>query len=120
VRSRKSEGVIKDMEKIEFYDYNTADFLDNDEIIASYLNEVFKSGNVCELTRAINNVAKKYSMSKIAKNTGLNRSSLYKTLEKGKNPSFFTLYKVLNELNINITFNPVNKQLSRKKIKETV
>ena len=107
--------------KEKFYKLDVVDFLDNDETVAEYLNETLKSGDIDAMYRAIGDIARKYSMSKVARDTGLNRSSLYKTLEKGKTPSFLTVYKVLNALNIYMSFNPAVKlTANNKQIKEKV
>jgi probable addiction module antidote protein len=43
-----------------------ADYLDSNEMVAEYLNEILENGNENDLITAIGNVAKAIGMSKIA------------------------------------------------------
>lgn len=58
--------------------FEIADYLDNNEMIAAYLNTVLEKGNNEEIVAAIGHIAKAIGMTKIAEETGLSRPSLYK------------------------------------------
>lgn len=75
--------------------FDIADYLDNNEMIAAYLNEALENGNDDEIIAAIGNVAKAIGMTKIAEETGLSRPSLYKALSEGSKPQFSTILKIL-------------------------
>ena len=89
--------MIKKM-KTEIFD--AANFLDNEEVIAEYINIALESEDPNDLLRALDTVARAKGISKISKETGLNRESLYKSLKEGKRPYFDTLQKILNSLGI--------------------
>lgn len=78
--------------------FNIADYLDDNEIIAEYLNTVLEEGDSSDIIAAIGHVAKAIGMSKIAEKTGLSRPSLYKALSENSKPQFDTILKVLRAL----------------------
>jgi probable addiction module antidote protein len=56
---------------------------------------------------AIGHVAKSIGMTKIAHETGLSRSSLYKALSEGAKPQFETIMKVLRAMGGQIKIAPM-------------
>lgn len=87
--------------------FDIADYLDNNEMIAEYLNVVLEEGDNSEIITAIGNVAKAIGMTKIAEETGLSRPSLYKALSDGSKPQFSTIMKVLKAIGGQIKVSPV-------------
>jgi probable addiction module antidote protein len=75
--------------------FDIADYLDNKEMIAEYLNTVLAEGDESDIIVAIGYVAKAIGMTKIAQETGMSRPSLYKALSDGAKPQFETIMKVL-------------------------
>ncbi|MBQ3677911.1 MAG: putative addiction module antidote protein [Succinivibrio sp.] len=88
------------MKKMKTEIFDAANFLDNEEVIAEYINIALESEDPNDLLRALDTVARAKGISKISKETGLNRESLYKSLKEGKRPYFDTLQKILNSLGI--------------------
>ena len=88
--------------------FDIADYLDNDEMIAEYLNVVLEEGDDSEIVVAIGNIAKAIGMTKIAEETGMSRPSLYKALSEGAKPQFSTIMKVLKAVGGQIRVNPIN------------
>ena len=78
--------------------FDIADYLDNKDMIAEYLNTVLEEGNSSDLIVAIGHVAKAIGMSKISEATGMSRPSLYKALSEGSKPQFATIMKVLKAI----------------------
>lgn len=78
--------------------FDIADYLDNEEMIAEYLNTVLEEGNNDDIINAIGHIAKAIGMTKIAEETGLSRTSLYKALSEGAKPQFETIMKVLKAI----------------------
>jgi probable addiction module antidote protein len=76
-------------------------------MIAEYLNAVLEDGNKDDLVLAIGHVAKSIGMSKIAKETGMSRPSLYKALSDVAKPQFSTILKVLRAIGGEIRVNPI-------------
>nr|AIW81368.1 addiction module antidote protein [uncultured bacterium TB306_p] len=86
--------------------FDIADYLDNNEMIAEYLNTVLEDGNDSDIIVAIGTVAKAIGMTKIAEETGLSRPSLYKALSEGAKPQFGTIMKVLKAVGGQLHVNP--------------
>jgi probable addiction module antidote protein len=82
--------------------FDIAEYLDNDEMIAEYLNTVLEEGDSKDIITALGYIAKALGMSKIAKETGLSRPSLYKALSDGAKPQFETILKVLRAVGGNL------------------
>lgn len=78
--------------------FDIANYLDNDEMIAEYLNTVLEDGDHSGLIVAIGHIAKSIGMTKIAEKTGMSRPSLYKALSDGAKPQFETIMKVLKAI----------------------
>ncbi|MDE7013018.1 MAG: putative addiction module antidote protein [Mailhella sp.] len=87
---------------IKFYPFDTAMFLDNDEIIVSYLQDAMQEGDK-EFMKALETVARAKGMTELAKRTGLSRESLYKTLNGETKPRFESIQKILAALNIKLS-----------------
>lgn len=88
--------------------FEIADYLDNKEMIAEYLNTVLEEGDNSDVIVAIGHVAKAVGMAKIAEETGLSRPSLYKALSEGSKPQFSTIMKVLKAIGGQIQINPTS------------
>jgi probable addiction module antidote protein len=87
--------------------FDIADYLDNNEMIAEYLNAVLEDGDNSDVIIAIGHIAKSIGMTKIADETGLSRPSLYKALSEGAKPQFGTIIKVLRAIGGQIRINPI-------------
>ncbi len=87
--------------------FDIADYLDNKEMIAEYLNTVLEEGDSSDVITAIGHIAKSIGMTKIAQETGLSRPSLYKALSDGAKPQFETILKVLRAIGGDIKINPM-------------
>jgi probable addiction module antidote protein len=87
--------------------FDIADYLDNNEMIAEFLNTVLEEGDTADMITAIGHIAKAIGMTKIAEETGLSRPSLYKALSDGAKPQFATVMKVLKAIGGQIQINPV-------------
>ena len=82
--------------------FDISQYLDNKEIVAEYLSQVLKDGDMEELLQAVGNIAKAKGINQISKDTGLGRESLYKTFQAGSKPRFETVMKVLNSLGVKL------------------
>ena len=82
--------------------FEAADYLDNEEVIAEYLNAALADENPDVFLRAIANVAKARGMSKLAADAGLGRESLYKALAPGAKPRYDTVLKLIKALGVEL------------------
>ncbi|VXD14325.1 addiction module antidote protein [Marinoscillum sp. 108] len=89
----------------EITKFDIAEYLEDDIMIAEYLNTVLEEGDAEDIITALGHVAKARGMSKIAEETGLSRPSLYKALSQGSKPQFDTILKVLRAVggNLNVS-----------------
>ncbi len=92
---------------MEMTKFSISNYLDNNEIIAEYLNTVLEEGNDADLIVAIGEIAKTIGMTKIAEETGMSRPSLYKALSNGAKPQFSTIMKVLKAIGGQIKISPI-------------
>lgn len=88
--------------------FDIADYLDSNEMIIEYLNTILEEGNNSDIIAAIGHIAKAIGMTKIAEETGLSRTSLYKALSDGSKPQFETIIKVLRAIGGQIRINPIS------------
>lgn len=89
-------------------EFDPADYLDSEEMIAEYISQVLSEGDTDELIRAVGHVAKARGMAQIAKSSGLGRESLYKALMPGAKPRFETVVKVIRALGVELSAKPVS------------
>lgn len=75
--------------------YNATDYLKTEADIKEYLNASFATGDNKLIARALGDVTKIKGMSKIAKSTKLDRSSLYNSLTTEGDPKLSTLTKLI-------------------------
>ena len=86
--------------------FDAADYLDSPEVIAEYLSEAFLTRDEKFIADAIGNVARARGMSEIARDTGLNRESLYRSLSAQGHPELGTAMKVLDSLDMELVVRP--------------
>lgn len=82
--------------------FDISKYLNSQEMIEEYLNQVLEDNDSEEFVRAIGHIAKAKGMSAIAKDTGLGRESLYKAFSDGVKPRFDTVLKVMNSLGVKL------------------
>jgi probable addiction module antidote protein len=83
--------------------WDPAEYLETEEQIAAYLDDIFQSNDPDLIIAAIGDVARARGMSKIADDTNLGRESLYKSLSQEGNPSFATVIKVMASLGLKLS-----------------
>ena len=86
--------------KTTYAPFDVADYLNNDEVITEYLSAAASDPNTEVFIAALRDVAKARGIAQIAKDAGLGRESLYKTLKVGAHPRFETINAVLHALGV--------------------
>ncbi len=90
--------------------YQTSDYLKTQEDIFYYIDSALEDGNKEILLEALRNIAiAKGGMGNLAKETGLNRESLYKTLSENGNPKYETLTTIIKALGFRLSVAPLNE-----------
>lgn len=95
------------MKKIAAFD--AAEYLDNDEVIAEYLNAALEDENPDVFLVAVSDVAKARGIANLAIATGLGRESLYKALAPGAKPRYDTVLKLVRALGVELHATPIHK-----------
>ena len=93
--------------KTKIRTFNAADYLDNEETIAEYLNLALEDQNPEMLLLAIGNIARARGMAQVAQDSGLGRESLYKALNDGAKPRYDTVLKVMRALGVKLHAEPI-------------
>ena len=86
---------------VKLTECNPVDFLQESEI-AEYLAEAFKDEEPTVFIVALGHVVKKKGISNIAKEMGVSRTNLYKTLNGEVKPRWETVHKLLNTLGVTL------------------
>jgi probable addiction module antidote protein len=89
-------------EKVQTRPFDAAKYLDDAESQALLISNALETGNRDYILRAINTVARARGMSELARQTGLQRGTLYAALDEGANPTLETLLQVLNALGVSL------------------
>ena len=95
--------------------FDAADYLDTAEARAEYMTAALETGDVEFIRDAVGVVARARGMTKIAKETGLSRESLYKALGESGNPAFGTVMRIVRALGLTLTARPATTAHTRKK-----
>jgi probable addiction module antidote protein len=95
--------------KKQFARFDAVEYLDNEEVIAEYLNAALEDENPDVFLVAISDVAKARGMAQLAKDTGLGRESLYKALAPGAKPRYDTVLKLIRALGVELHAVPAHK-----------
>lgn len=86
--------------------FDASDYLEDDAVVAEYLNAALEDENPDVFLQAVADVAKARGMSKLARDTGLGRESLYKALAPGAKPRYETIIKLVRALGIELHTTP--------------
>jgi probable addiction module antidote protein len=87
---------------VEVSKWDASEYLENEEDIAAYLSAIMDEDDPALLQEALGDVAKARGMSQIARDAGVGRESLYKSLSSSGNPSYSTVVKVLRSLGLQL------------------
>ncbi|KFE45082.1 addiction module antidote protein [Pseudomonas syringae] len=82
--------------------FQASSYLNDEETIHEFLTAALEDENPDVFLRALTEAAKAHGMSRLARETGLGRESLYKALAPGAKPRYDTVLKVLNALGIKL------------------
>ncbi|MEW6235789.1 MAG: addiction module antidote protein [Candidatus Omnitrophota bacterium] len=82
--------------------YDVAEHLRTPEEMAAYLEACLEeaNGDAAFVAKALGDIARAKGMSQVARDAGLSRESLYKTLSGERTPNFDTILKVMGALGL--------------------
>jgi probable addiction module antidote protein len=91
------------MEQVTVADWDLAEVLDTKEDIIASLETALAENNTKFLFDIINALARAEGMTQIAKELGVTREGLYKSLSPNGNPSFETVFKLIDILGFRLS-----------------
>lgn len=94
---------------LETTKWDTAEFLDSPEMIASYIEAIMEEADPALITLALGNIARSKGMTEIAKKTGVTREGLYKALSADGDPKLTTFLGVIKSLGLRLSVKPVDE-----------
>lgn len=97
VKVGKPEGAVT------FTPFDAAEYLDSEEMIAAYLSEAVASGDEQLFLAALADIARARGMTELAKDSGLGRESLYKSLRAGAKPRFDTISAIMRAMGLQLS-----------------
>ncbi len=89
---------------MEVSEFDPAAFLETPEDMEEYLNIALESGDKRTVALAIGAVARAQGMQQVARDAGLSRESLYRSLGPNGNPTLDTILKVSNACGLKLSF----------------
>lgn len=92
------------MVKTQTTPYDVADHLRTPEEMAAYLEACFEEApdDAAFIAKALGDIARAKGMTQIARDAGLSRESLYRSLSGDHSPSFDTVLKVIHALGLRL------------------
>ncbi len=90
--------------KTEFSKFDIAEHLKTPQEMALYLDACIEEsdGDAAFIAKALGDIARAQGMSLVAKNAGMSRESLYKSLSGERVPDFSTILKVTKALGLKL------------------
>jgi probable addiction module antidote protein len=96
------------MSKTKTSRYDIAEHLRTPKEMAAYLEACIEeaNGDATFVAKALGDIARAKGMTKVARDAGLSRESLYKALSGDRNPEFGTIMKVVDALGLKLYAQP--------------
>ncbi|GMO58281.1 MAG: putative addiction module antidote protein [Termitinemataceae bacterium] len=94
------------MKKITISDYDSADYINTKEDVAVFLAGAVEENDLEFIIKRIGDISRSRGMAQIAKELKLDRAGLYRSFSKEGNPSFKTVFNLLNVLGLRIKLEP--------------
>ena len=92
--------------------FDAADYLTSDAVVAEYLTAALAETDPDVLLQAIADVVKARGVARIARETGLGRESLYKSLAPGASPRYDTVIRLVRALGVELRAAPTTGRRS--------
>ena len=83
-----------------------AKYRDNPKMIAKYLNHALATGDAILITKAIGDMIRAQSLTRVSQKIGLRRDGLYRSFRGHTGPRFETVIKAIVALNIQLVAKP--------------
>jgi probable addiction module antidote protein len=92
--------------KVTFAEYDTAEVIETKEDIIAFLEGAMVENDPEYLLKIIGDISRSKGMTQVARELGVTRKGLYKSLAPDGNPSFKTVFKLLDLLGLRVRLEP--------------
>ena len=96
------------MPKLATRKWDPADHLETEADMAAYLEAALEEGDASLIAAALGDIARAKGMSQVARDSGMGRESLYKSLAASGNPELSTVLKVIRALGLELHATPAS------------
>lgn len=86
--------------------WDAAEHLEDEADIVAYLDAILEEGDAQLVAAALGDVVRSRGMARIARESGLAREGLYRSLSSQGNPELATILKVIEALGLRFTVQP--------------
>jgi probable addiction module antidote protein len=86
--------------------FDAAEYLDSPETMAAFLTAVLGTDDPAHIVRAIGTAAPARGMTDVAREAGVSRENLYRSLNGETKPEFETIIRVLHALGVQLEVKP--------------
>jgi probable addiction module antidote protein len=93
--------------------FDPADYLTTDTAMATYLSEAMETGDPAFIADALGVVARAHGMTRVAREAGVARESLYRALDKSGNPELATVVRVMNAIGLRLDVKLAQKAVKK-------
>ena len=90
------------MAKTQTSKWDPSEHISSREDMAAYLEAALEDGDPGVISAALGDIARSRGMAQLARDTGLGRESLYKSLSADGNPELATILKVVGALGLRL------------------
>jgi len=87
-------------------EFDITELLQSEQDIADYLRLVLADGDAALLAAALGDIARARGMTQLARDAGLSRASLYKSLSGERAPNSDTLLRVIRAMGYRLSIEP--------------
>ena len=88
----------------------TTEYPATEEHMVAALNAALATGDLDRIMGALGEMTRAHRMRRVARETGLGRESLYKSMRAGASPEFATVLKVARALGLHLQVEPVHQE----------
>jgi probable addiction module antidote protein len=88
---------------------NAVDYRDKPKMIANFLNDALATGDTIAFVKGIGDLIRAQGMTKVSRNTGLNRSTLYISFGGDMMPNIDRVIRTLAALQLEIVVKPISR-----------
>ena len=99
--------MAKKIKIADLAEFDAAEYLDDEQAIASYLTAMLEENDPALLAAALGDIARARGMTEIAKASGLTREALYRALRADAQPRFDTVSRVCAALGVKLVAQPI-------------